>query len=104
MITDHTGETISTTIGGQSAPPSLKVGVVPLGCDGRRVYRGAVRPPFIEGHNIIPHNLPLDDYRGAVRPPFIEGVAGLVSLAALGRYRGAVRPPFIEGLLWTTLF
>ena len=38
------------------------------------------------------------NYRGAVRPPFIEGT--LLGLSAQGcePYRGAVRPPFIEGI------
>ena len=37
-------------------------------------------------------------YRGAVRPPFIEGVDDTTGQAYCFCYRGAVRPPFIEGL------
>ena len=36
-------------------------------------------------------------FRGAVRPPFIEGVMFSSLCEGLLRFRGAVRPPFIEG-------
>ena len=61
-------------LGGQSAPPSLKLEL------GSVVFlvlwsRGAVRPPFIEAHcdPTASHYLKLS--RGAVRPPFIEAKA-----------------------------
>ena len=85
------------TIGGQSAPPSLKaVSSSVIQCH-QVSYRGAVRPPFIEGPASRVHDMSSAFYRGAVRPPFIEGViaGGIVSLFPC--YRGAVRPPFIEG-------
>ena len=67
-------------IGGQSAPPSLKN--VPLTMSGNvlSVYRGAVRPPFIEETRFMPDLEHTIDYRGAVRPPFIEERASLNSL------------------------
>ena len=37
------------------------------------------------------------DYRGAVRPPFIEGSHSPNGISKAACYRGAVRPPFIEG-------
>ena len=36
-------------------------------------------------------------FRGAVRPPFIEGLVLLEIAALQQKFRGAVRPPFIEG-------
>ena len=38
-----------------------------------------------------------NSYRGAVRPPFIEGRVGTLGMGSTANYRGAVRPPFIEG-------
>ena len=36
------------------------------------IYRGAVRPPFIEAEVCPGLTLQTGAYRGAVRPPFIE--------------------------------
>ena len=38
------------------------------------------------------------NYRGAVRPPFIEGGKTMAMVEEGISYRGAVRPPFIEGI------
>ena len=62
-------------------------------------YRGAVRPPFIEGAGDVGVGECDCGYRGAVRPPFIEGGTKMpLSSTSWGCYRGAVRPPFIEGV------
>ena len=81
-----------SAIGGQSAPPSLKVaGSVAVLVDGRS-YRGAVRPPFIEGECLrLVFRLRLF-YRGAVRPPFIEGPA-VAKLARQWGLSGGSPPP-----------
>ena len=62
-------------------------------------YRGAVRPPFIEGTEMRNRMTDPEFYRGAVRPPFIEGISSSMRIRSSKRYRGAVRPPFIEGCL-----
>ena len=59
------------SIGGQSAPPSLKQAVSVV-ADVMLDYRGAVRPPFIEADAIHARYGAEYGYRGAVRPPFIE--------------------------------
>ena len=66
---------LSPGFGGQSAPPSLKELMPEIPIDGPVVFRGAVRPPFIEGpvYLVLPSVAIM--FRGAVRPPFIEGLA-----------------------------
>ena len=61
-----------TSIGGQSAPPSLKPNCQQNAGGGEAAYRGAVRPPFIEAPRLSRIRDTLTSYRGAVRPPFIE--------------------------------
>ena len=61
------------SIGGQSAPPSLKASPPRLSVMDGFDYRGAVRPPFIEGGDFRKATSLVASYRGAVRPPFIEG-------------------------------
>ena len=85
-------------IGGQSAPPSLKATWQGLARRAYDDYRGAVRPPFIEGQSWRIKWMRGCLYRGAVRPPFIEGFIATASTPFHHHYRGAVRPPFIEGL------
>ena len=48
-LSKHIAQQPTMSIGGQSAPPSLKEAVLTLSCKPRISYRGAVRPPFIEG-------------------------------------------------------
>ena len=87
------------------------------------MFRGAVRPPFIEDTEEYSSDYHGDWFRGAVRPPFIEdltprtiifssfscfgGQSAPPSLKTVLRpqhhpltaaFRGAVRPPFIEEL------
>ena len=60
------------SFGGQSAPPSLK-DPQPSSWERIENFRGAVRPPFIEGQTGCRCRRLLWLFRGAVRPPFIEG-------------------------------
>ena len=83
-------------IGGQSAPPSLKRGCAGICLCGGSGYRGAVRPPFIEANVRRKASGTVKLYRGAVRPPFIEAPSAMRPPDLPPHYRGAVRPPFIE--------
>ena len=60
--------------GGQSAPPSLKEINFLAAASVMAGFRGAVRPPFIEGLRLVLSSVgTAAKFRGAVRPPFIEG-------------------------------
>ena len=39
-------------------------------------------------------------FRGAVRPPFIEATERASNIQQPSKFRGAVRPPFIEAGVW----
>ena len=63
------------------------------------MFRGAVRPPFIEARaNVLKLGYPTE-FRGAVRPPFIEASLRKPQLKKGRKFRGAVRPPFIEAVI-----
>ena len=109
------------SIGGQSAPPSLKAIPVMIGGQTKIHYRGAVRPPFIEGTSSdrnatlrcpiggqsAPPSLkghhrckPIQHSQaigGQSAPPSLKGLLAQEDERIGLVYRGAVRPPFIEG-------
>ena len=86
-------------IGGQSAPPSLKACIHLSSSRILTIYRGAVRPPFIEGSMRMAGSVRLcQAIGGQSAPPSLKVRAVCSHYTTLG-YRGAVRPPFIEGIV-----
>ena len=84
--------------GGQSAPPSLKAARHRYGRQSQASFRGAVRPPFIEGDiEGLRALAPRVRFGGQSAPPSLKEVDELLARRLRCGFRGAVRPPFIEG-------
>ena len=71
----------------------MKLGELLEGRVGCELYRGAVRPPFIEAEARSIWCKSIGSYRGAVRPPFIEASVLSVALGAVMRLSGGSPPP-----------
>ena len=63
------------------------------------MFRGAVRPPFIEAAGAVAAVSSSTRFGGQSAPPSLKLIDGRALLAPQFRFRGAVRPPFIEAML-----